>query len=190
VVTTGLTHMLLEARAVPVIAPRSGDPESGDLDLVLVDLAALTHDELRHRLRELVVDGVPVVGVATGRHAALTRGALVLGATAVVPERISGVELSVVVHDVARGLRPRPPTTTERLTPLTGRELGMLRLVAAGQTNEMIAASSHLSVNSVKTYIRIAYRKIRVARRSEAVVWAIEHGQGVDAPPPQRPLSR
>jgi len=185
-VTTGLTHVLLEARFVPVTLHSPAGTGSGGLDVALVDLASLTRDGLRHRLRELVVDGVPVVGVATGRHGALARGALVLGATAVVPERIRSADLVAVVSDVARGVRPRPPAVSERLSPLTGRELGMLQRVAAGETNEMIAAAEHLSVNSVKTYIRIAYRKIRVARRSEAVVWAIEHGQGVAAPPEQR----
>lgn len=33
-----------------------------------------------------------------------------------------------------------------------------------------------LSINSVKTYVRSAYRKIGAERRSQAVVWAFEHG--------------
>jgi len=33
-----------------------------------------------------------------------------------------------------------------------------------------------LRINSVKTYIRTAYRKIGVLRRSQAVGWALAHG--------------
>ena len=59
---------------------------------------------------------------------------------------------------------------------LTTRELEVLELIAAGLMNKEIAQQLWLSVNSVKTYIRTAYRKIGVTRRSEAVVWAVQHG--------------
>lgn len=177
--------MLVRGNAVPVLDVDPDRP-ADDVDLAVVDLASLTDEDLRPWLRRLVVDGVPVVGLTGRSHQALARGALVLGARAVVPEHVRAAELAGVLRDVSRRVHPRPPAVSERLTPLTGRELGVLRRVAAGETNDMIAEAEHLSVNSVKTYIRIAYRKIRVARRSEAVVWAIEHGQGVDAPPDRR----
>ena len=33
-----------------------------------------------------------------------------------------------------------------------------------------------MSINSVKTYIRSAYRKIGVQRRTQAVLWATDNG--------------
>jgi hypothetical protein len=33
-----------------------------------------------------------------------------------------------------------------------------------------------LSINSVKTYVRSAYRKINVQRRPQAVLWGVQHG--------------
>ena len=39
-----------------------------------------------------------------------------------------------------------------------------------------IACSTGLSINSVKSYIRGAYRKIHVTTRSQAVLWALENG--------------
>ena len=39
-----------------------------------------------------------------------------------------------------------------------------------------IAERSYLSINSVKTYIRTAYRKLGLSRRSQAVRWGLEHG--------------
>ena len=43
---------------------------------------------------------------------------------------------------------------------------------AAGQA---IADLTYLSINSVKSYIRSAYRKIGVERRSQAVRWGMEN---------------
>ena len=52
---------------------------------------------------------------------------------------------------------------------LTAREAEVLALITQGLSNQEIAERSYLSINSVKTYIRTAYRKIGVTRRSQAV---------------------
>ena len=52
----------------------------------------------------------------------------------------------------------------------------MLGLITLGLSNAEIAEQCYLSINSVKTYIRGAYRKIGAADRSQAVQWAIQHG--------------
>ena len=54
---------------------------------------------------------------------------------------------------------------------LSYREGEMIALLVRGLTNAEIAALLFLSPNSVKSYIRSAYRKIGVARRSQAVPW-------------------
>ncbi|CAI9402613.1 Response regulator protein VraR [Aestuariimicrobium sp. T2.26MG-19.2B] len=59
---------------------------------------------------------------------------------------------------------------------LTQREAEMIALITQGHTNADIARSVFLSPNSVKSYIRSAYRKIGVVRRSQAVAWGMEHG--------------
>lgn len=64
---------------------------------------------------------------------------------------------------------------------LSPREAEVVALVTRGLTNQEIAAQIYLSINSVKTYIRGAYRKMGVTRRSQAVRWGIQHGlQPVD----------
>ena len=50
----------------------------------------------------------------------------------------------------------------------------MLALITQGLSNQEIAERSYLSINSVKTYIRTAYRKIGVSRRSQAVAWGMQ----------------
>ena len=54
----------------------------------------------------------------------------------------------------------------------------MLALITRGLSNQQIAEQTYLSINSVKTYIRTAYRKIGVDRRATAVSWALRHGIG------------
>lgn len=64
----------------------------------------------------------------------------------------------------------------ERDYELTPREAEILSLVTQGLTNSEIGGQLYLSINSVKTYIRAAYRKIEVTRRAQAVAWGMEHG--------------
>ena len=59
---------------------------------------------------------------------------------------------------------------------LSAREAEVIALITQGLANEEIAARTYLSINSVKTYIRTAYRKMGVDSRSRAVLWGIDHG--------------
>ncbi len=59
---------------------------------------------------------------------------------------------------------------------LTPRETEILRLLTLGLSNQQIADGCFLSINSVKSYIRSAYRRIEVTSRSQAVVWCLQHG--------------
>ena len=51
----------------------------------------------------------------------------------------------------------------------------MIALITQGLTNPEIAARSYITGNSLKSYIRSAYRKMGVERRSQAVLWGIKH---------------
>jgi two-component system, NarL family, response regulator LiaR len=59
---------------------------------------------------------------------------------------------------------------------LSPRESEVLAFIAQGYTNEEIAARAYLSINTVKTYIRTAYRKMGVTSRAQAVGWALRNG--------------
>ena len=59
---------------------------------------------------------------------------------------------------------------------LTPRETEILQLLTLGLSNQQIAEECFLSINSVKSYIRSAYRRIGATSRSQAVVWCIQHG--------------
>ncbi|GGF49816.1 DNA-binding response regulator [Marmoricola endophyticus] len=79
------------------------------------------------------------------------------------------------------------PTPVERLWPgkregLTERESEVVALIVEGMSNKEIAASLYLGVNTIKTYVRSAYRTMGVADRSNAVLWGIDHGFRLDRP--------
>ena len=93
------------------------------------------------------------------------------GAVARVPLRV-GVEQIVAMVEAAA----RPSTASVDLVGLTGREIEVLALIGEGLTNQEIADRVFISINSVKTYIRSAYRKIGVNSRSQAAVWGLQHG--------------
>ncbi|QDH10994.1 helix-turn-helix transcriptional regulator [Nocardioides dongxiaopingii] len=59
---------------------------------------------------------------------------------------------------------------------LSPRERDMVRLIVAGMSNQEIADTLYLSINSVKTYIRSAYRRMGVETRTQAVVWGVRRG--------------
>ena len=63
---------------------------------------------------------------------------------------------------------------------LTTRERETLALIATGRSNDEIAQEMRISLNSVKSYIRSAYRKTGVQSRSQAVLWAVTHGVRVE----------
>lgn len=59
---------------------------------------------------------------------------------------------------------------------LTARESEVVALITDGLSNQEIATRAYLSINSVKSYIRSAYRTMGVTSRSQAVLWGIDHG--------------
>jgi ATP/maltotriose-dependent transcriptional regulator MalT len=61
-------------------------------------------------------------------------------------------------------------------TPLSDRELDVLRLVAAGGSNRDIAAKLFISEATVKTHLLHAYAKLGVADRAAAVAACYERG--------------
>jgi LuxR family transcriptional regulator, maltose regulon positive regulatory protein len=70
------------------------------------------------------------------------------------------------------GQPPRLATTAPSgaaALPLTGSELAVLRFLPSHMTNQEIAEALFLSINTVKTHLRSAYRKLGVANRRQAI---------------------
>jgi DNA-binding NarL/FixJ family response regulator len=82
---------------------------------------------------------------------------------------------SVLAPSVARALmnRVRTPPTPDVLSP---RELEVLRLVAAGNTNREAAAHLFISEATVKTHLLNIYAKLEVPDRASAVAESFRRG--------------
>jgi DNA-binding NarL/FixJ family response regulator len=63
----------------------------------------------------------------------------------------------------------------EQGAALTPREREVLTLVAEGLSNQEIATRLYVTGNTLKSYIRSAYRKVGVRTRAQAVRWMYEH---------------
>lgn len=59
--------------------------------------------------------------------------------------------------------------------PLTPREKEVLRLLAQGKQNKIIAYELHLTTGTIKEYCFFIYKKIGVGTRLQAALWARDH---------------
>jgi two-component system, NarL family, response regulator LiaR len=160
------------------------EPEARELrgaDVVVYDLAATERGD-GQALAELAAGPVPVVALEVLGRGDLTEDALNLGVVVVVPRAVTSYDLVVAVEEAAAGVvvtstayRAANHADVRLAHGVTEREATILALVAAGLSNREIAEQLFLSINSVKTYIRSAYRRIGATTRSEAVLWAIRH---------------
>lgn len=87
----------------------------------------------------------------------------------------------VALHDAERPPPPEDPTGPVLTWPgqvygLSQRESEVLTFITRGLSNDQIAERAFISLNTVKTHIRAAYRKIGVSSRSQAVLWGVQHG--------------
>lgn len=84
---------------------------------------------------------------------------------------------ALAIADGPRGARARGadvPLSPE--TGLSAREMEVLRLLAAGQTDREIAEALFLSPRTVNTHTTSIYAKLGVGSRAEATAWAVRHG--------------
>ena len=59
---------------------------------------------------------------------------------------------------------------------LSDREIEVLQLVGQGKSNKEIAMDLDISVNTVKVHLSNIFKKLNVSSRTEATIYAIEHG--------------
>ena len=70
------------------------------------------------------------------------------------------------------------PSIAHASSNLSERELEVLRLVAAGRSNQQIADELVISLNTVRRHVSNVFDKTGVANRTEASVYARDHGIG------------
>jgi DNA-binding NarL/FixJ family response regulator len=88
------------------------------------------------------------------------------------PPRIAKRVLEGVANRLTGGIDSVPRGST----PLSSRELGVLRLMALGKRNKEIAEELFISERTVSNHITSIYKKLRIYDRAQAIVYAVKKG--------------
>lgn len=171
---------------IAVVELDSGLPVLQDVDVILYDTFGQVQGD-GVDLPELVHGSNAKVAIFSWNvQPELVTKSIELGASAYLAKGMEADALVRAIEDVHRGklVVPAQVTTSEKVSGdwpgrefgLTAREAEIIALITQGLSNQEIAKRSYLSINSVKTYIRTAYRKMGVASRSQAVLWGVQHG--------------
>jgi DNA-binding NarL/FixJ family response regulator len=196
----GIRSLLGLADDVEVVA-EAGDGAEGVAmvvehrpDVVLLDLRMPRHDGM-WALGELRARGldVPVLVLTTFDDDELVLQALRAGARGYLLKDVTLEQLVGAVRTLAAGgtlispaiterlLRavhgvPAPPDDGAPLQELSGRELEVLRLLAAGYANREIAQVLVLAEGTVKNHVSNVLLKLGTRDRTRAVLRALHHG--------------
>ncbi|WP_242427208.1 MULTISPECIES: LuxR C-terminal-related transcriptional regulator [unclassified Streptomyces] len=136
--------------------------EAGDGDTARKLVAQALLDARRERLRRPFLDARPWI-----RHLLAVPPLRELAAGWLTPGPAAAAAPGAAAAD------PAPPLA---VVGLSERERDVLRRLALMMSTEEIAADLYLSVNTVKTHLKGAYRKLAVNRRNDAVRRARELG--------------
>ena len=189
VVVLGVANILGRFPERVVIAEiDTNKPVSDEVDVVLYDSFAQPESD-RDEVRVLVENpGVRRVVVYTWNfHPDLVERARRQGVHGYLSKSLPAHDLVAALEAVHGGEmvisepppRARPASGSDwpgRSKGLSDRESEVLALITQGHSNEEVAALTYLSINTVKSYIRSAYRKIGVESRTQAVLWGVENG--------------
>ena len=160
---------------------------------VLVDLPDV-HTEMVDQLRSALPECGLLFLVENYELGGIV-GLLRAGATGIMERDVAVADLARGIIAVGRGEIVLPPDLATRAlvalargeavqeaspAALTSREQEVLKLLAQGFTNKDIAQTLFLSVRTVEAHLRNVYSKLGVSSRTEAAIWAVNHGFGVN----------
>lgn len=174
IVARGMVAMLSEhPERISVMMLPSISSAVADLDVVVYDLALVR--ELGEDHLAGVIDAVKgqVVGLAYGASGMTVSNAASLGLAGCLTLDSTPAEVMAGIGRAAAGL-PVDGQPTEEL--LSSRERLVLALIFEGLSNAEIADRLFISINTLKSHIRSAYRKMGVHSRAQAVAWCALHG--------------
>jgi DNA-binding NarL/FixJ family response regulator len=145
---------------------------------------------------------VSVIMLTSHASAAHLARAVALGAAGFLSKEVEPDGIVAAVRAIASGehaidpvllqralmaMGPSPVEPRGAAEALTDAEMRVLRLIAQGLDNDTIAGALSLSVNTVKTHVRHIFAKLRVSDRTQAALWAVQHGLGSRLTPQGEP---
>jgi DNA-binding NarL/FixJ family response regulator len=154
-------------------------------DVILMDirLPRMSGIECTSRLKVLL-PATPIVILTVLDDDELIFRALEAGADGYLLKRSKPADLRAALLDVLNGGAPmssaialrvvrsfrRPPANPRNEARLSTREIEVLGLLSRGLLNKEIAEEMHLSVETVRSYLKTIYDKLHVRCRTEAVI--------------------
>jgi two-component system response regulator DesR len=150
-----------------------------DICLLDLEMPGLDGVEVAERLSRLVATRCIVVT----RHArpGVLRRALASGVSGFLPKSRGADEVAEVIRRVYAGARYVDPEVaadalSDERSPLTERELDVLRAGRRGETTGQIARALSLAPGTVRNHVSTVLGKLHVATRQQAVLLAEERG--------------
>ncbi|CAA9369845.1 MAG: Two-component transcriptional response regulator, LuxR family [uncultured Nocardioides sp.] len=192
VVVRGLDAMLRSyGQRVEVVQLAAGKQVTSPVDVALYDTFGMGQGNGSAVARLVADPRVKNVAVYTWNFQPwLTRETLSMGVRGYLSKSLPAAKLVDAMCAISAGKIVVSPSAGRsalvggdwpgREEGLTAREAEVLSLITMGLSNQEIAERTMLSLNSIKSYIRSAYRKIDVDSRSKAVLWGIAHGLRAD----------
>jgi DNA-binding NarL/FixJ family response regulator len=192
-VRAGLEELLSGADDIEVVGAAADGAEAVELaaarapDVVLMDLSMPVLDGIEATRRIAASQGGTRIVVLTSfSDQSRILDALDAGAVGYLLKDAEPDELFRGVRAAAAGESPLAPKAAHALLSarrasgeaeeLTQREREVLALIAAGLPNKLIASRLEISEKTVKAHLTSIYRRIGVTTRTEAALWAAEHG--------------
>ena len=197
VVLDGLKSLLGDVRDIEIVAEAADGEEAARLarrhrpDVVLLDVRMPGTDGLAvlGQLRSELPTAAVVMFSSYDNPTYIAR-AVALGAAGYLVKSATREEIIAGIRRAAsgealwsrEGLRrvtgalstPRAPAELE--APLTKRESEVLKQLALGLSNKEIAQALEISYETVKEHVQHILRKLAVADRTQAAVWAVRKG--------------
>lgn len=195
---TGLRALLSTERDLTVVGEAADGAQvlrlAGELrpDIVLMDVRMPGMDGITatRLLRREMEEPPKVVVITTFENDEYVYDALHAGASGFLLKRSRSAQIAHALRLVASGdsvlfpdairrfaaARPARAPGSAGASPLTGREMDVLRLMAAGLSNLDIAGRLYVSLETVKTHVGNILAKLGADNRTQAVVMAYESG--------------
>jgi len=171
------------------------DADDGDApELVLVELRGDVADLVQdlHQLQG-TLPAVPVVVLTDEREPRTLAACLNAGAAAfllkdislealihslklaMLGQKVMPTDLAVALINGAAGVQPVDGKGIESYG-LSDRELEILRCLVNGDANKVIANRLEITEATVKVHMKSLLRKIKAGNRTQAAIWALNHG--------------
>jgi len=194
VVRSGLSAFLLAFDDLEYVGEATGGADavrqcvSLRPDVILMDLVMPEVDgaEATRRIKETCPD-VQVIALTSYKEDELVQGALKAGALSYLLKNVSADELAQAIRaahagrptlapEAARVLIKAATEPPEKDEGLTSRELEILKLMVAGDSNPAIAGRIFVSRSTVKFHVSNILMKLGATSRTEAVAIALQRG--------------